>query len=269
MSCYLCESDLYETIHKGTRDNPNVDVVKCGECGLVYLLDPPATDYASGEMYEDRMPTSERWKATSDDDDRRLGYLSAVEQKAKILDYGCGAGGLLSKAKRDGKDITGLEVNFECADFLKADGHTVYSSLIEVETRSLDVVTMFHVLEHLPDPIGTLEEIASKIVAGGSILIEVPSSDDRLLQDCPKFADFSYWSKHLYLFNKETLSLLLIEAGFDRYDIYHVQRYGLANHLRRFGNEGAEVPREQDANYRAALVKAGRSDTILANVRGK
>ena len=37
MECYLCESVRFEIIHKGVRDNPNIDVIKCKECGLVSL----------------------------------------------------------------------------------------------------------------------------------------------------------------------------------------------------------------------------------------
>ena len=69
-----------------------------------------------------------------------------------------------------------------------------------------DVITLFHVLEHLHDPRETLVSLKSHLQPQEKILIEVPNTDESLLKLYKNkgFVEF-YWSCHLYVFTVKTL----------------------------------------------------------------
>lgn len=78
-------------------------------------------------------------------------------------------------------------------------GYIVKSSLGDFE-ETFDVITMFHVFEHLKNPGKWLDEIARALKPRGILFIEVPNANDVLLSfyESEAFADFTYWSAHLY-----------------------------------------------------------------------
>ncbi|MPN55923.1 hypothetical protein SDC9_203607 [bioreactor metagenome] len=99
--------------------------------------------------------------------------------------------------------------------------------------EKFDYITLFHVLEHLKDPIQLLKKLETKLTDSGEIIIEVPNADDALITIYNNywFMSFVFWSCHLFVFNAHTLLNLVEKAGFKVNYIKHVQRYGLCNHF--------------------------------------
>ena len=100
--------------------------------------------------------------------------------------------------------------------------------------NEVDVITMFHVFEHLSDPKVWLRKIAKHIKTNGILFIEVPNANDDLLAlyKCQAFSDFTYWSAHLYLYTKESLTKLIVEEGSFIIGLDdQEQGYPIANHL--------------------------------------
>ena len=138
---------------------------------------------------------------------------------------------------------------------------------------------MFHVLEHLPDPLPVLRAIRGKLAAeSGMLVVEVPHARDFLLSELHNeaFTAFTLWSQHLVLHTRESLSLLLRAAGFVDVEVVGVQRYGLANHLtwlsegKPGGHQGALARLETEAlgdAYAAALAGIDATDTLVATAR--
>ena len=137
-----------------------------------------------------------------------------------------------------------------------------------------DLITAFHVIEHLPDPLQVLKSLAEKLSLNGQIIIEVPNSEDALLTlyDCDAFQHFTYWSQHLFLFNSNNLNLLARKAGLKVKAIQHIQRYPLSNHLHWLskGMPGGhkawsfiDSPELNNA-YVNALAAIGKTDTLVA-----
>lgn len=169
-----------------------------------------------------------------------------------------------------------VEPSSKQQEILRSKGLRPYTWIGETQEQ-FDVITMFHVLEHILKPVEFLERTASKLTAGGQIIIEVPHARDALLTiyDCESFRRFTLWSQHLVLHTAESLSLTLREAGFQDIHVEGFQRYPLANHLYwlRHGQPGGH---EQwgslnsdslsDA-YSSTLLKQDATDTLIAYAR--
>ena len=156
------------------------------------------------------------------------------------------------------------------------DTLTLHPDVQATAGQQFDLVTAFHVVEHLPDPRQMLRELGTLLAPSGRLVIEVPSSDDVLLTlyDCSAFQSFTYWSQHLFLFNADTLRRLAGQAGLKVVAIEQYQRYPLANHLHwlsqgRPGGHSAwsflDTPSLRDA-YGSALAAIGKCDTLIAHL---
>lgn len=275
MTCYLCKSTRARLIHKGTRDRPDIDVMRCLDCSLVFLS---GTNHVTKGLYE----SDGQAKSTADievnaynfDTEKRITDYSNVFAGKSILDFGCGQGHFIKKIKDLGiaKKIYALEPNLIYQEHLKKHFNYV-PSISDIEDESLDYITLFHVMEHIPAPIDTLNSIFSKLKAGGRVIIEVPHSEDALLKlyESNAFADFTYWSLHLYLFNQKTLETLASRTQFKLSYIRYYQRYGLANHLHWLarGRPGGQNKwfflndENLDSLYGSKLAELGLTDTIV------
>lgn len=84
-------------------------------------------------------------------------------------------------------------------EYVNSKGIVCHRSIEECE-ETYDVITMFYVLEHLQDPEGWLKKCGSNLTESGLLIIEVLHADDAFLSlyENEKFADFTYWSAHLF-----------------------------------------------------------------------
>lgn len=133
----------------------------------------------------------------------------------------------------------------------------------------------FHVIEHLPNPLETLDEMKSKVRSGGTILIEVPHARDFLLTTlgCEAFKKFTLWSQHLVLHTKESLKRTLSYVGLSDIEVIGVQRYPLSNHLYwmsegRPGGHKTPLSVMDSAAlfdaYQGSLARMDATDTLVA-----
>lgn len=238
--CILCGKRNAETIHNGTRDNENIDVLKCKDCGLVFLDRWDDSIQQGGGYYEeahmhDNEPeeTFEEWiEITKEDDMRRAESLKELCEGKSVLDFGCGSGGFLRFIKPVAMNVSGIELERDARERLNEEGLQVYETLEEC-SGEFDVITSFHVLEHLAEPKEYLIKMKNHLKDNGSIIIETPNADDALLSlyNIKEFADFTYWSPHIILYNHETIKKLADNSGLKVKWNRQVQRYPLANHL--------------------------------------
>ena len=282
-TCYLCDAEAYLAYHK-TRDIKDISVVKCGECGLVFLSN---FDHIDEYFYENNhmLPTeyqehSEKWqRLTQIDDERRYNFFRRDITNKRILDIGAGAGGFVKVAKQAAKETTAAELSAELRRYMidTIEGVNVVKEIYDVSGKQYDTIFMFHLLEHLKDPVKILSEAAESLAPDGSIIIEVPNVDDALLTlyDSQSFRDSYYWSCHLYYYNAHTLSKLLSKAGYKIDYIRQVQRYPVSNHLHwlRSGQPGGhEVLNFLNSDilhseYEKQLAMIGKCDTLVARIR--
>lgn len=237
--CDVCGGNG-ELIHKGVRDREDVDVYKCLKCETKFLVSSNTlkNDYESGFMYSETHTLSplsieERLKEFEPDDVRRYNMVKEMCINKKVLDFGCGFGGFLSKIKNAAKTAVGVELSEVERNYLNERGIMCERALDDVEGK-FDVITLFHVFEHLQNPQEWLLKFNEKLSPGGKLVIEVPNANDVLLSryENEKFADFTYWSAHLVLYTTESLeSLIKRVGGFEIVNSTQLQRYSIGNHL--------------------------------------
>jgi len=280
--CYLCSSDKYTRRQGSVRDNPEIKILECVDCGLVYLstLNHITEDhYESSGMHDGERPDIDAWlKETQFDDERRYLFLKDQMTNKTILDFGCGIGGFLGYAKQSASTVAGVELEKALQSSFRKRQLNVFSNLEAIfETgNKYNLITAFHVVEHLSDPITILKKLSELLTEGGELIVEVPSSDDALLTfyNCKAFQNFTYWSQHLFLFNAATLTDLVKQAGLTINWIKHIQRYPLSNHLywlsagKPGGHQkwGVMNDHKLNAEYEYQLAAIGKTDTIIAGI---
>ncbi len=111
---------------------------------------------------------------------RRTVQMSVKARLSNVLDVGCGAGAFLDMARSAGLRTFGLELNPTAAEKARAKGHEIFDRLLpEVPADAcpggFDLITLFQVLEHVPDPVDILKQASARLKPGGYISIAVPS----------------------------------------------------------------------------------------------
>jgi len=208
------------------------------------------------------------------DDIRRSIQFMRILKNKDILDFGCEWGGFLNNIKNY-KSLNGIELNRECIDFIQNNLKKInITNEINNFNKKFDIITMFHVLEHIPNQIDTLKELKSKLKYNGKLIIEIPHAEDFLiLQDeLKEFKDFTFWSEHLILHTYNSLKKVLSKSGFKNIKIQYYQRYNFSNHLGWFLNRKPgghniyekKISKKLNQQYNENLIKLKQTDTLIA-----
>jgi len=128
--------------------------------------------------------------------------------KGKILDIGAGTGDFLVMAKSNGWEIVGLEPSPKARAIAQNKGVTFLEELSQMPDHSADVITMWHVLEHVPDVENQIAELKRILKPRGTIIIAVPNFKS---YDARYYG--KYWAaydvpRHLWHFSKTSIKLL-------------------------------------------------------------
>ena len=276
--CYLCNSASHIVRPGHARDNPSLVPLECTSCGLVALSSfdhLPKNFYEDSHMHADVPCASDVIKQVGHEDGARRykDFLNYLIDK-NVLDIGCGDASFLALAKTVAEKVTGVEPDKQWKARHKALGLDVAPSLPDLPAGAVfDTVSMFHVLEHIPDPLPFLGQVKRILAPGGRMIIEVPNAQDALLSLYANtaFSEFTYWSPHLFLYTSATLEKLFQLAGYRQLEARQFQRYPLANHLYWLANgKPAGQTRWPELNtstlnnaYADVLATLNRCDTLI------
>ncbi|HIC89843.1 MAG TPA: class I SAM-dependent methyltransferase [Anaerolineae bacterium] len=210
------------------------------------------------------------------------GLVPPWREAGRLLDVGCGAGWYLNAMRAWGWRVIGLELDQTAVQLAQRASIPILvgdlAAAWPVRAGSFHVVTMWHVLEHLPDPVAALKRARQALTPGGLLLLEAPNADSLVAQVLGCYWFHHDLPRHLVAFNPATLRRALTEAGFR--DVWIRQQpnvNGLAGGLQywwdeRTGQRGSGI--YQDPLLRAvmwlpALLFAwlGRGDCLRAVAR--
>ena len=137
--------------------------------------------------------------------------------KGSILDIGCGSGEFLEKCLKNGWDVTGLEpgkmAREKASDLLGKPVRKI-EELFAWKNSTFDVITMWHVLEHVHEPIRYMKRIHELLAPGGIALIALPNHTS---PDATHYGkDWAAWDvpRHLTHFSPQSMDILTQKTGF-------------------------------------------------------
>lgn len=281
-TCYLCGGNDHFHRPGQVRDKPEINVLECKDCGLVFLSDDrhiSEEHYAESGMHEGAPINIDGWlNDTVTDDERRFEFVKERITNSTLLDFGCGAGGFLQRVKNFTVASAGVELELALQPSYTERGLNVHTTLENAhkEGKKWDVITAFHVVEHLSDPKKVLMNLSGLLADSGEMIVEVPNANDALLTlyESENFQKFTYWSQHLFLFTDTTLRMLIKQSGLHVKWVKHIQRYPISNHLQWLaqGKPGGHKKWHfldddiLNAAYTNKLASLGLTDTIIMGV---
>lgn len=201
---------------------PQGKLARCPACGLCWNVEPPSADvlgslYQTG-FYGGRTPRAGAVAALLHrvNNAVRLRELRGMSA-GKLLDVGCGKGRFLAAAREAGWDVRGVEF----APHLAAEARDRYGvdvragDFLEVPLETpFDVVTMWHVLEHLPRPADAVARSWELLRPGGRLVVSVPNIES--VQAVLSGASWFHLDlpRHLFHFTPRSLRRLVERHGF-------------------------------------------------------
>lgn len=212
--CDLCGASDSEMLLRvsGRGSNENRDLVKCASCGLTFIS--PRKNYQVGEKnYFEDHKTLDIFKVFYD-------FISQwTTPPGQFLDVGCAAGYLIDIARANGWQVTGLDVSEEFVEFakyyLKLDVRqgTLFDN--RFDDKSVNVIALTEVIEHVPGPSELLAELNRILDDTGILFLSTPNIGSKAFIDRgEKWTPVIDPERHLYYFSPGTMARSLEKAGF-------------------------------------------------------
>jgi SAM-dependent methyltransferase len=193
------------------------DLFRCLSCSVVWLKNLP-TPSEMGQHYTAEYDRAislaghgpEFWS------DRRRTVLR-YKSEGTLLDLGCSSGGFLSTMRNRSWKLHGVEMSEQMAEQARTrTGARVFVGDIldaSFPSESFDVITCFHVFEHVYKPKEVLEKVYNWLKPGGIFYAEMPNIDSFDARICRSYGHLEL-PRHLYHFSPTSLRRLFAAAGF-------------------------------------------------------
>ncbi|MDE5778562.1 MAG: class I SAM-dependent methyltransferase [Lachnospiraceae bacterium] len=289
--CTLCKSKNISYIPNKIRNDTEgiYKMYRCEDCETHFLYPKPVEeqlkDYYDGkfreevhsESYYDYETLQRVFARFSPEAQQRVRRVEKELQPVdEVLEIGCSVGYFLSAIADKVNAVYGTEWDKKAQKYIRdclGKDNVFVGNDPEDFGKQFDKIFMFHVLEHIGEPVDFLQNVKGLLKSGGILYIEVPNVDDVLVKtyQCDAFKNFYYKKAHLYNFNEKGLAYVFQQAGFN-YEIDYIERYDLSNHLYWLGNEkpggkgfyAGVLGEEVNRVYVEELKKQKQTDTLFA-----
>lgn len=184
--CPLCSSDA-ELMFTAVDENHRISgeqfvYLKCRNCECVFLSEAPADlgRYYQAEYYD--IPSLERLQKVAHKDRNKINTVLRFAQGGRLLEIGPAFGVFAWQAKQAGFMVDVVEMDTRCCAYLQntLGVNVTQSDNPAVAIQALprhDVIALWHVLEHLPDPLAFLRAASENLMPGGLLIIAMPNPD--------------------------------------------------------------------------------------------
>jgi 2-polyprenyl-3-methyl-5-hydroxy-6-metoxy-1,4-benzoquinol methylase len=222
-NCILCGSPEREPLIR----QGEWTVHRCKECGLG-VLDPHPDKREMDDLYQNGYLKnlygvglevgSTGIKRRLSQESHRVRFFRRAKRSGRVLDIGCGMGYFLAVCRDWGYEVEGMDITADSVAYVQGELKIPVTigtvDVIDYPPASFDVITMWHFLEHAPDPRLYLQKTQKWLNPGGLLVVDVPnytSKDARYA-----WQNWKGWHLpfHLYHFTPETLCGLLVKHGF-------------------------------------------------------
>jgi SAM-dependent methyltransferase len=236
--CYLCGGSILAPLRLPAKWIGEADVFtglrtqlglcRCKNCGLIFTNPRPAAHllekFYGGENYS--CHTTESSSSAGNKAAALLKFINAAHHQPSktLLDAGCGSGAFMAAAQQAGWIVRGMEPGQRGRASCAKLGFNVAASLEELTGEKFSVITLIHVLEHLPDPIKILSLLSSLLSSNGLLIVEVPNAHSLRARLATNFVrsrstrvDERYraFPIHLMYYTRSALFRVMELAGYD------------------------------------------------------
>lgn len=253
--CPLCGATDGLTDSYTVRDvwSRHHDVMFCSDCGLYFMPRPPSE--AEMAVYYDKQyhrlgkaMAALKMVFRNARCESQHAYIErlAPTPPASILEVGAADGMLLSKFRRTGAALLGLDYNHTMAEIARARyGVNVVDRDIFSVAETYDLIVMSHTLEHFPDIVAVMTKLKATLAPGGLLFVEVPQSPTTTDSTRSEIDDYLQ-TTHTYNFTSRSLARLLVKFGLEPLDV-----------SRHFYRGGVSLPRDARRSFGHALLSGG------------
>jgi SAM-dependent methyltransferase len=205
----------------------NIDLVKtysaatalyrCRDCGLKFIYPPQASEH---EFYESNLKEGDYYYRWEFDEAHAVLFARSRAERQSTLDVGCGPGLFVETLKREGHDAWGIDFSATMVERANKRGLDQVQRLTLDEFaarypgKKFDVITCFHVLEHVDDPKAFVSGLRAMLKEGGTLFIAVPHQN-RFMHRLIKKKMGDDFPMHVTFWTPEALSRLMQAGRFD------------------------------------------------------
>ncbi|MFH1858621.1 MAG: polysaccharide deacetylase family protein [Candidatus Omnitrophota bacterium] len=223
--CPICHSEKLNMKFK----KDSFTIVECSACRIQFASPLPSEDelehFYTGNYFRGKRGSSQMGYDDYFDDpvvlaeaEKRLEKVQRFRHQGKLLDVGCAAGYFLKAAEKAGWEVQGVEISEEASryarELLKLDVRTGTLFDVKFPSETFDVVTLWDVLEHIPDPSAFLCEIHRLLRGEGLLVVLTPNiAGLRARLMGRNFIGYRP-PEHLYYFSPASLQTLILKTGF-------------------------------------------------------
>ncbi len=204
------------------------DLMRCRECGHAFLQHEFAPKQLT-DLYSNYYPRSgfdlERYQPHQEEggfgswlDGARSSAFRWVSKSVRVLDIGCGFGESLGYHAARGCDVYGVEADENIRRVAEKFGYNVYVGLFDSEQYEpafFDYITMDQVMEHVTDPVKTMQGVAQILKSGGKAILTVPNANGWGARVFGRKWINWHTPYHLQFYSKQSLRKLSEEAGLE------------------------------------------------------
>jgi 2-polyprenyl-3-methyl-5-hydroxy-6-metoxy-1,4-benzoquinol methylase len=221
-SCYVCSNQKLRVISEIDRYGFYYPTAICENCGNVqqseYYTEEVLADFYSNiyrKIYGGQLPQAFFDKQRKGKGIEVFKFVESVCKPKRVLEVGCGAGGILSVFRDNGCEVIGLDFDDDYLEVARQNGiTTVTGSLDKLAIKDkYDLIILSHVLEHIIEPAEFLGTLIEHLEDTGVIYIEVPSLNN-VSEGGYEYDLLRYWQNaHCIHFTVATLNLLCKIVG--------------------------------------------------------
>ncbi len=226
-NCNVCGANDFQVLYGAGVAQIN-QIVKCNQCGLMYASPRIEADVVRMEMWPDdpnidleqeRLQRFEKEGLQVRDLATTRKQLNDLHPaRGKLIEIGSSFGCGLEAFRKDHWDVLGIEPDRYAAKYTseRMKIQTLNSTLesAKLPAESADVVVILHVIEHVPDPVGTLREILRVLKPGGHLILETPRYDTAMFRLMGRRERSLSCDGHIFFFTTDTLRRAYTAAGF-------------------------------------------------------
>lgn len=248
--CTLCgcsDIELQDYKIRNITDD-SCKMYKCKNCETHFMFPLPSQnldDYYDGTFreevhstkYYDYSELDKVFKSFSSEAKLRVDRVkNNLSSDDRVLEIGSSVGYFIATISEYVKEVYATEWDSKARDYMK-NRLSKYNIHVAKNPEDFNIkfdkIFLFHVLEHIENPIDFLKGLKQLLNENGEIYIEVPNVDDVMVKTfkCRPFIEHYYKKAHIFNFNEKGLELIFNKCSFSNYKINYIQRYNLSNNL--------------------------------------